>query len=205
MRARTVTLRLISTASIVTVLSMIGATTSGAQAKPGSLGTRASDALKTSSDDKPTTVASKPATSKTTSEPAAKPKAETSKPKASESKPKTPETSTSKTTQGSKAKATNASKPAAGKEAKPPKPKKQVSSAEAVGLSREILVKHGYQVVRVETLKDSEVIYYRAGNNGRGRGQGALRKMIVRPYGNIVTFEAAPERVRYDIRMHLGF
>jgi hypothetical protein len=93
----------------------------------------------------------------------------------------------------------------AAKPAKPPKPKKQVSSAEAVGLSREILVKHGYQVVRVETVKDAQVIYYRAGNNGRGRGQGALRKMIIRPYGSIVTFEAAPEKVRYDIKLQIGF
>lgn len=186
MRARTVALRLISTVSIVTVLSMIGASTSSAQAKPGSLGNRASDALKASSDDKPTAVATKPTTSKTTSEPAAKPKS------ARSSKP-------------AKAKASKPANDKPAKPAKPPKPKKQVSPAEAVGLSREILVKHGYQVVRVESLKDSEVIYYRAGNNGRGRGQGALRKMIVRPYGNIVTFEAAPERVRSDIRMHLGF
>ena len=172
MRARTVTLRLISTVSIVTVLSMIGAGTSSAQAKPGSLGKQASDALKASSDPKPTAVASKPAASKTKAEPATK---------------------------------TKAAKPAKEKAAKPPKPKKQVSSSEAVGLSREILVKHGYQVVRVETVKDAQVIYYRAGNNGRGRGQGPLRQMIVRPYGSIVTFEAAPEKVRYDIRMQIGF
>ena len=183
MRARTVALRLISTVSIVTVLSMIGAATASAQAKPGSLGARASDALKASSDDKPTTVASKPSASKTKSEPAPKPKA----------------------TKPSKPAKEQAAKPAKEKAAKPPKPKKQVSSAEAVGLSREILVKHGYQVVRVETLKDAQVIYYRAGNNGRGRGQGPLRQMIVRPYGNIVTFEAAPEKVRYDIRMQFGF
>ena len=168
MRARTVALRLISTVSIVTVLSMIGATTSSAQAKPGSLGKQASDALKASSDDKPATVATKPSTSKTKSEPVQK------------SKPNE-------------------------KAAKPPKPKKQVSSSEAVGLSREILVKHGYQVVRVEMVKDAQVIYYRAGNNGRGRGQGPLRQMIVRPYGNIVTFEAAPEKVRLDIKLQLGF
>ena len=128
MRARTVALRLISTVSIVTVLSMIGAGTSSAQAKPGSLGKQASDALKASSDEKPTTVASKPSVSKTKSEPAAKPKA-------------------TKTTKPPKEKA---SKPDKEKAAKPPKPKKQVSPAEAVGLSREILVKHGYQVVRVD-------------------------------------------------------
>src|SRR5687768_2296972 len=94
-------------------------------------------------------------------------------------------------------------KPAAAK--KPPKPKKQVSTTDAVSLSTKMLVKHGFQVVRVEPLKDSQVIYYRAGNNGRGRGLGPVRKMIVRPYGNIVIFEAAPENVRLDIKLQLGF
>ena len=88
---------------------------------------------------------------------------------------------------------------------KPVKAKKSVSSSEAVDLSRELLIKHGFQVTRVETVKDAQVIYYRAGNNGRGRGQGPLRKMIVRPYGHIVTFEAAPENVRLDIKLRLGF
>ena len=165
MRARTVAFRLLSTLSIITVLSTLGAVLSpaAAQDKPSARQGKSTAEAKKSS------VASKPAA------PKAKPEA------AKESKPEKE------------------------KAPKPPKPKKQVSSGEAVSLSREILVKHGYQVVRVETVKDAQVIYSRAGNNGRGRGQGALRKMIVRPYGNIVTFEAAPELVRHDIRMQIGF
>jgi hypothetical protein len=108
-------------------------------------------------------------------------------------------------------------KPAATKPAPPAAPqtkaakvppgqaKKHVTTDEAVGLSRKILVKHGFQVVRVENLRGAQVIYYRAGNNGRGRGLGPVQKMIIRPSGTIVTFEAVPERVRLDLKLQLGF
>ena len=87
----------------------------------------------------------------------------------------------------------------------PGQAKKQVTTTEAVSLTRNLLVKHGFTVVRVETVKGAEVIYYRAGNRGRGRGQGPIQSMIVRPSGSIVTFEAAPEQVRLDIKVQLGF
>ena len=83
--------------------------------------------------------------------------------------------------------------------------KKPVTTSQAVLISRELLVKHGFTIVRVETVKDAQVIYYRAGNQGRGRGHGPVQTMVVRPAGNIVTFEAAPEKVRLDIKLQLGF
>lgn len=95
--------------------------------------------------------------------------------------------------------------PAASQKTPPGQAKKQVSPKEAVVVTRDLLIKHGFQVVRVETVKGAEVIYYRAGNQGRGRGQGPLRQMIVRPSGNIVTFESAPEGVRLDIKLQFGF
>ena len=87
----------------------------------------------------------------------------------------------------------------------PGQAKKQVTTTEAVVLTRNLLVKHGFTVVRVETVKGAEVIYYRAGNQGRGRGLGPVKSMIVRPSGSIVAFESAPESVRLDIRVQLGF
>ena len=86
----------------------------------------------------------------------------------------------------------------------PGQAKKQVTSAQAVTVSREILVKYGYQVVRVETVRGTEVIYYRRGNNGRGRGLGPVEKMVVRPSGSVVVFEAAPDKVLIDIKLRLG-
>src|SRR5688500_8741227 len=53
------------------------------------------------------------------------------------------------------------------------------STNDAVTVAREMLVKHGYEVVRVDIVEDTRVIYYRVGNRGRGRGRGRLQKIIV--------------------------
>src|SRR5688572_18949464 len=81
-------------------------------------------------------------------------------------------------------------------EVPPGQAKESVPTGQAVDLSRNLLTKHGFTIVRVETVKRAQVIYYRAGNQGRGRGQGPVMSMIVRPCGSIVTFEAVPEKVR---------
>ena len=60
------------------------------------------------------------------------------------------------------------------------------------------------EVVRVETIKTGQVIYYRRGNNGRGRGLGPVEKMVVRPSGSTVVVESAPKSVWLDIRVRLG-
>jgi len=86
----------------------------------------------------------------------------------------------------------------------PGQAKKQVTPAQAVVVSRDVLVLHGFEVVRVETIRTGQVIYYRRGNNGRGRGLGPVEKMIVRPSGSTVVFEAAPATVLLDIRVRLG-
>ena len=92
-----------------------------------------------------------------------------------------------------------------GKPGVPPgQAKKQVSPAQGVTAAREVLVKHGFQVVRVETVRGAEVIYYRRGNNGRGRGLGPVEMMVVRPSGTVVVFEKAPENVLIDIKLRLG-
>ena len=86
----------------------------------------------------------------------------------------------------------------------PGQAKKRVTPTQAVVVSRDVLVLHGFEVVRVETIKTGQVIYYRRGNNGRGRGLGPVEKMIVRPSGSTVVFEAAPATVLLDIRVRLG-
>jgi hypothetical protein len=86
----------------------------------------------------------------------------------------------------------------------PGQAKKMVTPAQAVVVSRDVLVMHGFEVVRVETIKTGQVIYYRRGNNGRGRGLGPVEKMVVRPSGSTVVFESAPKNVLLDIRVRLG-
>lgn len=86
----------------------------------------------------------------------------------------------------------------------PGQAKKMVTPAQAVVVSRDVLVMHGFEVVRVETIKTGQVIYYRRGNNGRGRGLGPVEKMIVHPSGSTVVFESGPKNVLLDIRVRLG-
>ena len=86
----------------------------------------------------------------------------------------------------------------------PGQAKKQVTPAQAIVVSRDVLLLHGFEVVRVETIRTGQVIYYRRGNNGRGRGLGPVEKMIVRPSGSTVVFESAPKGVLLDIRLRLG-
>jgi CBS domain-containing protein len=79
-----------------------------------------------------------------------------------------------------------------------------VSANEAVVIAREILVKHGYEVVRVEIVEDTRVIYYRMGNRGRGKGKGRLQKIVVRREPERVVFVDAPRAVQVDINVRLG-
>lgn len=82
--------------------------------------------------------------------------------------------------------------------------KHRVTSTEAVGVTREVLVSHGYTIVRVERVGVTQVVYYRRGNNGRGRGLGPVEKMVIRPSGERVVFESAPPKVLVDINVRLG-
>lgn len=81
---------------------------------------------------------------------------------------------------------------------------RRVTSTEAVGVTREVLVAHGYRVVRVERMGLTRVVYYRRGNRGHGRGLGPMEKMIIRPSGERVVFESAPPKVLIDINVRLG-
>lgn len=82
---------------------------------------------------------------------------------------------------------------------------KSVSANDAVIIAREILVKHGYEVVRVDIVEDTRVIYYRLGNRGRGKGKGRLQKIIVRREPERIVFVDAPRAVLVDINVRLGF
>src|SRR5688500_9771265 len=81
---------------------------------------------------------------------------------------------------------------------------KVISTSDAVIVAREILVKHGYEVVRVDIIESTRVIYYRVGNRGRGRGKGRLQKIIVRREPERVVFVDAPRVVLVDINVRLG-
>lgn len=85
----------------------------------------------------------------------------------------------------------------AGKKARP-------STDRAITVTREVLVKHGFEVVRVVAVDGAQVVYYRRGNMGRGRGKGPVEKMIIRPAPDRFIFESAPSGVTVDINIRLG-
>ena len=82
--------------------------------------------------------------------------------------------------------------------------KKRVTPSAAVVATRDILVKHGYNVVRVETVEGAQVIYYRRGNMGKGKGLGPIERMVVRPRGDLVVFDGGPSVVVVDVKLKLG-
>jgi hypothetical protein len=80
-----------------------------------------------------------------------------------------------------------------------------VPSDRALTVTREVLGKQGFEVVRVARDGDVQVVYYRRGNNGKGKGRGKLEKMIIRREANRVVFVDTPPAilVDIDIRLHL--
>jgi hypothetical protein len=81
---------------------------------------------------------------------------------------------------------------------------KVVTTDDAIVVTREVLVKHGYEVVRVERVRGARVVYYRRGNMGRGRGKGPIVRMIIRPAQERVVFESAPRGLVAEINVRLG-
>jgi hypothetical protein len=85
----------------------------------------------------------------------------------------------------------------------PGQAKKVVTVDRATVVTREVLVKHGYEIVRVERVRGTQVVYYRRRHHGKGKGR--VEKLIVRPARERVVFESAPDRVLVDINVRLGF
>jgi hypothetical protein len=73
-----------------------------------------------------------------------------------------------------------------------------------VEVTQLVLKEQGYLIVRVERVDGARVVYYRRGNNGRGRGKGPLEKMVIRPATDRVVIEAAPRSVLLQINLRLG-
>jgi hypothetical protein len=78
-----------------------------------------------------------------------------------------------------------------------------VTSDKAVSVSRTVLIERGYDVVRVERVGPTRVIYFRSGNKGRGKGKGPLRRMVIRTVRERVFFEEAEPSVLVDIDVKL--
>jgi hypothetical protein len=96
--------------------------------------------------------------------------------------------------------------PGRGEHVPPGLAKKHVVTADqAIVATRDVLVSHGYEIVRVETVRETRVVYYRRGNMGRGRGKGPVERIVIRPEPDRVIFVSPPPRgLMIDINVRLG-
>ena len=92
--------------------------------------------------------------------------------------------------------------PAAAQEKAKGKPYKATADR-AVIVTRTVLEKQGYAVVRVERVGATQVVYYRRGNNGRGKGKGPLEKLIIRTVKDRIVFEETAPSILVDIDVKL--
>ena len=84
-----------------------------------------------------------------------------------------------------------------------PKREFVIEQTRAMSVTREVLVRQGYEVVRVENVRNDRVVYYRRGNMGRGKGKGPLMKLVIRRTGDRVVFVDTPNAVLVDINVRL--
>ncbi len=84
-------------------------------------------------------------------------------------------------------------------------PKKDfvVAPDRAISVTREVLARQGLEVVRIETVGDDQIVYYRRGNRGRGKGKGPPAKMIIRRVQNRIVFVDTPDAILVDINLRL--
>jgi hypothetical protein len=86
----------------------------------------------------------------------------------------------------------------------PPGQAKKVTPSGAVVVIRDVFGRNGYEVVRVQQVGVTQVVYYRRGNMGNGRGKGPVEKLVVRPSNDIVVFEGGPAGLLVNVRVKLG-
>src|SRR5712692_1140373 len=83
-------------------------------------------------------------------------------------------------------------------------PKKSaVTTDRALVVTKEVLVKQGYDVVRVENSGRDYVVWYRRGNMGRGKGKGPPVRMVIHRDMDRVVFLETPNAVLVDIDVRL--
>ncbi len=84
------------------------------------------------------------------------------------------------------------------------KDKETVSIEIAITATRDVLREKGFDVVRIEQEDDFQIVYYRRGNRGRGRGGGPVERLVIRWTPERVEVRDAPDEIRIGIEVKLG-
>jgi len=74
----------------------------------------------------------------------------------------------------------------------------------AISATKDVLLKQGFEVVRVETQGEKQIVYYRAGNQGKGKGKGPPMRMVVERVSNRIVVQDAPDDIKLEIGIRLG-
>ena len=83
-------------------------------------------------------------------------------------------------------------------------PKKyKVSTDRAIVVTREVLIHQGFEVIRIEQHDAEQVVWYRQGNRGRGKGKGPPLKLVIRRDVDRVIFVDTPPAILMDIDVRL--
>ena len=78
-----------------------------------------------------------------------------------------------------------------------------VTSDKAFDVTKDVLGKHGFEVVRIVAKNGDRVVYYRRGNMGKGRGKGPVQTLVIRRVENRIVFVDVPDIVLVDIDVRL--
>jgi len=73
-----------------------------------------------------------------------------------------------------------------------------VSAERAMDVTRSVLQRHGFELVRVVRSEDAQVIYYRGSPIGENR-EGPIERIVIRTVGRRVVFEDTPSALMADI------
>lgn len=84
------------------------------------------------------------------------------------------------------------------------KEKATVSIEVAITATRDVLREQGFDIVRIEQEDDFQIVYYRRGNRGRGRGRGPVERLVIRWTPERVEVRDAPDEIRIGIEVKLG-
>jgi hypothetical protein len=78
-----------------------------------------------------------------------------------------------------------------------------VTADHAVVVTKEVLVRQGFEVIRIEKDGPVTVLVYRRGNMGRGKGKGPPERLIIRRVDERIVFEDTPSAILVDIEVRL--
>lgn len=74
----------------------------------------------------------------------------------------------------------------------------------ALSATKDVLVAQGFEVLRLEVQGGKQIVHYRAGNQGKGKGHGPPMRMVIQRTDDRIVVLDAPDAVKLEIGVKLG-